>query len=112
MAVKTYYVGDRPGGAWVFQVLDERTGNPVDLSGYPTVKAIMVDSDNKEVVFPTENIAITNAANGNVTFLWPDVSVFTKHGRYVMQLEFSGETATRRTSVQDILVKRLGGVSK
>lgn len=112
MATKTYYVGDRPGGAWIFKVLDERTGTPANLAGYPTVRAIMLDSDNREIVFPADNVGVTNAMEGTVTFLWPDVSPFTKPGRYVMQLEFSGTNVTRRTSVQDILVRHMGGVTK
>lgn len=109
---KTYYVGDRPGGSWLFRVLDQRTGEPFNLAGFTTVRAVMLDSDNNEVVFPAENSAITDAAAGRVTFLWPSESVFTKPGRYVMQLEFSSPSATRRTTVQDILVRDMGGVTK
>jgi hypothetical protein len=112
MQVKTFYVGDRPGGSWSFQVLDQRTGAPYNLAGFTSVKALMVDSDNREVTFPADNVSITDTTSGLVTFLWPTESVFTEPGSYVMQLEFSGVNATRKTTVQEIKVKELGGVSK
>lgn len=112
METKTYWVGDRPGGAWFFQVLDQKSGAPYNLTGLTSVRAIMLDSDNREVVFPEANAAITDATQGFVNFLWPTESVFTRPGRYVMQLEFSGGNTTRRTTVQEILVRSLGGVTK
>lgn len=112
MATKTYYVGDRPGGAWTFRVLDQRTGAPYNLAGFTSVRALMLDSDNNEVVFPEENAVITDATAGRVTFLWPTESVFDKPGHYVMQLEFNSPSSTRKTTVQDILVRSMGGVTR
>lgn len=112
MEIKTMWVGDMPGGAWFFQVRDQRTGTPYNLAGFTTVRAIMVDSDNREFVFPADNSFIRNSAEGRVDVLWPSASLFTKPGRYQLQLEFSGVNAVRRTTVQEILVKELGGVTK
>lgn len=112
METKTYWVGDRPGGAWFFQVRDQKTGLPYNLNGLTAVRAIMLDSDNREVVFPEDNAAITDSTQGLVNFVWPSESVFEKPGRYVMQLEFTGGNTTRRTTVQEIHVKALGGVTK
>lgn len=112
METKTYWVGDRPGGAWFFKVLDQKSGAPFNLTGYTKVRAIMLDSDNREVVFPADNAGISDAASGRVTFLWPDQTVFTKPGKYVMQLEFVGTGSTRRTTVQEIQVKALGGATR
>lgn len=112
METKTYWVGDRPGGSWLFQVLDQRTGAAYNLAGLTSVKAVMLDSDNNEVEFPGDNAVISDSATGRVSFFWPDESVFSKPGRYVMQLEFSGVNVTRRTTVQEILVRQLGGVTK
>lgn len=112
METKTYWVGDRPGGSWFFQVLDQRTGSPFNLAGFTSVKVAMLDSDNNEVVFPDQNARISDFANGSVTFNWPTESVFTRPGRYVLQLVFTGDSATRRTTVQEILVRRMGGVTK
>lgn len=112
MEVKSFYVGDRPGSSWTFQVLDERTGAPYSLAGFTRVRTIMKDSDNREVIFPDDNTSIADVAAGEVTFLWPTESVFNKPGRYVMQLEFSSPSTTRKTTVQEILVRSLGGVTK
>lgn len=110
MEIKTYWVGDRPGPAWIFQVLDERSGTPFNLTRFPNVKAVMVDTDNRRVEFPADNAAITNQTEGIVTFLWPTESVLNRPGIYLLQLEFSGTNGTRRTTVQEIRVKALGGV--
>lgn len=111
MDAKTFYVGDRPGGARFYRVLDH-SGNPYNLTGFTQVQAIMLDSDNREVVFPDDNTAITDASTGRVTFLWPDESVFTKPGRYVMQLKFTATGSTRRTSVEEFNIKALGGATR
>lgn len=112
METKTYWVGDRPGGAWFFKVLDQKSGAPYNLTGFTQVRAVMLDSDNREVTFPADNAAITDAATGSVTFLWPDESVFDEAGDYVMQLEFVGTGSTRRTTVQHIRVQEIGGASR
>lgn len=112
MQIKNYWVGDRPGGSWVFQVLNQRTGTPESLSGYTSVRVVMLGSNNEEIDIPAANVAVSNAASGIVTFLWPSESLFTKPGRYLLQLEFSSANATRRTTVQEILIRELGGVTK
>jgi hypothetical protein len=112
MQIKNYWVGDRPGGAWTFQVLNQRSGAPESLATFRTARVVMVDSDNNRIEFPTDNVAISDPANGVVTFLWPDGSPFPKAGRYVIQLELENTTTLRRTTVQEILVRELGGVTK
>lgn len=112
METKVYWVGDRPGGAWIFEIRDARTGAPYNLSSYEGARAIMVDSDNNVVTFPEDNTAITDRTNGIVTFLWPTESVFTETGRYAIQLEIYGPSTTRKTTVQDILVREIGGITK
>lgn len=112
METKTYWVGDRPGGSWLFTVLDQHTGTPFNLSGFTGVRAILLDSENREYVFPDSQVSISNAGNGEATVTWPNESLFTRPGRYVMQMEFSSATATRRTTVQEILVRKMGGVTK
>lgn len=111
MQTKTYWVGDRPAGSWTFQVLNQRTANPEVLTGFTSARVIMLDSENNEVEIPDENVSISNPAAGTVTFIWPQESLFTKPGRYVVQLELIGGTARRKTTVQEILVKQIGGVT-
>lgn len=110
--IKNYWVGDKPGGTWVFQVLNQRTGDPQDLSSYTSAKTIFVDSDNEVTEFTENYTMITGAQSGLVTFLWPPYSLFEKPGRYAIQVELSGGNTLRRTTVQEILVREIGGVTK
>lgn len=113
MQIKNYWVGDRPAGNWTFQVLDQRTGEAYDLGAFTGVQVVMVDSDNKRVEFPSVNAQIVDSANGMVTFAWPGPeSPFPKAGRYVVQLELSSNVTLRKTTVQEILVREIGGVTK
>lgn len=110
MEIKTFWVGDRPAGTWTFQVLNEKTGGVENLSAYTSARVVMVDSRNREIELPDTATRISNAVLGEVVFAWPPDSVFTESGRYQAQLELVGPSATRRTTVQDILVRELGGV--
>jgi hypothetical protein len=111
MQSKTFWVGDRPAGTWAIQVRDQKSGEVQNLGGFTTAKVILIDPQNKQVAIPADHVAITNSDQGIVTFLWPQQSLFTKAGRYVMQVEISGNSSLRRTTEQVILVKELGGVT-
>jgi hypothetical protein len=111
MQIKNYWVGDRPGGTWVFQVLDQTTGTVLDLSGYSSAKVVMLDPKNQPITIAGSNTVISDPVNGKVTFFWPNDSLFNRAGRYVMQVELDSGTAIRKTTVQEILVRELGGVT-
>lgn len=108
---KTFWVGDRPGGNWTFQILDSRTGIPVDLTNYLSATVILLDPQNNPVEIPDDYTVITDAPSGQVTFLWPIYSLFDIPGRYLMQVELDSVSATRLTTVQEILVRKSGGVT-
>lgn len=110
MQSKNYWVGDRPAGSWTFQILDQKTGQVQDLGGYTAAQVTLIDPQNKPVDLLDSNCYISNASQGQVTFVWPSTSLFTKAGRYLIQLEVSSPSVTRTTTVQDILVRKLGGV--
>lgn len=112
MEIRTFWVGDRPAGAWTFEVLNQKSGLPENLVGYSSARVKMLGSDNEDISIPDANTSIASSLNGLINFTWPAESLFTKPGRYVMQLELVGPTAVRRTTVQEILVKKMGGVSK
>jgi hypothetical protein len=112
MQIKNYWVGDRPAGSWTFQVLNQRTGLPEDLTSYTSARVIFVDSDNGLIEFGSDNVAITSVTSGLVVFVWPQESLFNKPGRYAVQLELRGLRAIRKTTVQEILVREIGGVTK
>jgi hypothetical protein len=38
MQIKNFWVGEQPGGNWTFTVLDQRSGNPVDLTQFNNAK--------------------------------------------------------------------------
>lgn len=110
MDAKIYWVGEKPGGAMIITVLDS-TGTPANLSQFTSARLRMLDADNHEVYADPSQTQISNPATGRVVFAWPtNRSLFTEPGEYVLQLELSTATAKRYTSVQDILVKELGGV--
>jgi hypothetical protein len=110
MQTKNYWVGDRPQGNWTFQVLDQKTGAVQSLVGFTSANVRIKDPRNKDIEVPDHVTVISDPANGMVSFTWPPYSLFTRPGTYVVQLELSSATATRRTTVQDILVRELGGV--
>lgn len=112
MELETYFVGEKPGGTWTFQVLNQKTGTPENLAVFNSARVIMLDSDNNEVELAADSAVISNPASGIVAFVWPSESVFTKPGRYVMQIELSSGVALRKTTVQEILVKKMGGITK
>lgn len=112
MLEKTFWVGDRPTGSTVFQIRNQTTGVPEVLTSFHTARTLILDSDDNLLEFPEENTVITNAVEGLVTFFWPSESIFTKSGRYLMQVELEGNTITKRTTVQHILIKSLGGVNR
>jgi hypothetical protein len=112
MQIKNFWVGEQPGGNWTFTVLDQRSGNPVDLTQFNNVLAVLMDSDNVRHEYPG-NAAIADAVGGLVTFAWPGPgSPFNKAGRYQIQLELSNNRAVRKTTVQEILVREIGGVTR
>lgn len=111
MQVMTFNVGDR-GGSTKIEVRDQRTGIAANLAGYLGIRAILVDTNNREFVLPLENVAITDPALGQVTVTWPQDSIFTEPGFFQLQLELSSPSIVRRTTVQEIRVLKLGGVTK
>lgn len=108
MEIKNHWVGDIPR-PWFIQVRDQESGLPMPLTGFTTVRAVMRGSDNEEIVFDGDNIGVTSAVLGEIRIIWPPESVFTKPGRYVLQVELVGTGAAYKTTVQEINVKQLGG---
>lgn len=111
MQSKNYWVGDRPAGTWVFQILDQTTGAVQDLTSYTSATVTLLDPRNKAVSIPAGSAVISDPTAGKVSFFWPSDSLFTRPGRYVMQVQLDSGTATRKTTVQEILVRELGGVT-
>lgn len=111
METKTFNVGDR-GGSLKVTIRDQKTGNTASLAGYQGVRAFIMDTDNREIILPLANVAIVDPAAGRVDINWPQESVWTRPGYYQLQLEFSSPSIVRRSTVQEIRVEELGGVTK
>lgn len=109
---KIFWVGDRPGSNWTFKILDQKAGVAVDLTNYNFATVVLLDPANNPVEIPDGYTIVTDAAAGEVTFLWPVYSLFETPGRYVMQVLLEGPSVTRLTTVQEILVRASGGVAK
>lgn len=104
-----YYVGQKPAEPIRVQVLDE-DGLVLNLTGYDTVEAILLDSRNKEVDLTGALIGPSNQ-QGQFYFNFPkDRSVFARAGEYVLQLKLSrNDGSVDFTSVFTIRVRELGG---
>lgn len=111
MEIKTHWVGDRPQ-PWFLQILDDKSGDPFNMTGFTSARIIMKDTDNRETVFSGENVVMNNITGGEVRLFWPADFEFERAGRYVLQLELSGNGVVYKTSTQEILVRELGGVTK
>lgn len=109
MDTEVYWVGQVPGRPMIITVLDS-DGDAVNLNGYTTVRLRMLDTDNNSVDLPEALTTVADANNGRVLFSWPEKSIFTEAGEYVLQLELRTPTSRNFTSVQPIIVKEFGGV--
>lgn len=107
---KTLWVGDRPGGNWTFTVLDQKTGTPVNLGTFTKASMVILDPRNRQVDIPDNYCQITSPVDGQVQLLWPQDSIFTIPGRYIMQIKLENARTSRMTTVQEILVRKPGGV--
>lgn len=111
MLEKTVFVGDRPEGQTTFEIRNQNSGVVESLTSFHTARVFILDSDDNVLEFPDENTVIFSAAEGLVRFFWPSESVFTKPGRYLLQVRLEGNTIVRSTTMFHIICKpSLGGV--
>lgn len=113
MDYKVYWQGEKPGGTMVVTVLDQETGVPANIAPYSKAELVLLDSRNREVDLGNAETAISSGESGRIVFTWPtDKSLFEKTGEYVFQIVLTGgedDQVVVKTTVQDIVVKRLGG---
>lgn len=81
---KTYYVGQTPVEQIVFTVRDERR-SPRSLSAYSAAEVIFRDPTGQTI--EGGSASITDAANGEVTYQFPETSLFTMAGAHSVQLK-------------------------
>lgn len=88
-------------------------GRLVNVSGYTSITARMLGSDNEEVDLTGLNVNRAGAASGRIIVEWPrDRSLFTKRGDYVLQLVLETPNSRDYTKPQTIRVSELGKVIK
>lgn len=88
-------------------------GVDMNLSGYSTINAKMVGSNNEELDLTGYSLNTLNKANGVISFIWPtDRSLFQYTGDYVLQLELIGTGKKDYTTTHTIRVRELGKVGR
>jgi hypothetical protein len=96
-----YIAGSVPVEGLVLTVVDE-VGNPRNLSTYTGAAVLITGPDG--VLRTGGTTAITNAAEGQVTFTWPNTVLLDMPGDYRLRLKLTKGTAADYTAPQRIVV--------
>lgn len=106
--ISQYWLDQIPARPLSIQVKDQ-DGISYDLSGYTTVKVVMMGSNNEEVDLSGSVIDASNKNLGNIVFRWPTTrTLFDETGDYILQLELTGTGKKDFTSTHTIRVRELG----
>jgi hypothetical protein len=107
--ISQYWKDQIPARPLSIQVKNQ-DGTDMNLSGYTTVTAKLLGSNNEEISLNGAGINTTNSQIGKIIFTWPtDRSLFEYVGDYVFQLELTGSSAKDFTSTHTFRVRELGG---
>jgi hypothetical protein len=107
--ISQYWKDQIPARPLSIQVKNQ-DGTDMNLSGYTTVTAKLLGSNNEEISLNGASINTTNSQIGKIIFTWPtDRSLFEYVGDYVFQLELTGSSAKDFTSTHTFRVRELGG---
>lgn len=106
-----YEVGQIPSRSLGVVVKDEND-NPMNLIGYPTVRAEILGSDNERVDMTGVVVEAVTSALGTFVVQWPkDRSVFTKKGRYLLRFALEKPDGSRDyTRPYEIRVRDFGRI--
>ena len=110
--ISQYWKDQIPAKPLSIQVKNQ-DGTDMNLSGYNTIEAILMGSNN-EIIDLTGSVINTSAkVIGKIIFSWPtDRSLFEFAGDYVFQLKLSGTGKMDFTTTHSIRVKELGRIQK
>jgi hypothetical protein len=108
--ISQYWLDQIPARPLSIQVKNQ-DGLEYDLSGYTTIKVVLLGSNNEEVSTLGATVDTSNANVGKILFRWPtDRSLFEYAGDYVLQVELSGTGKKDFTSTHTLRVRELGRV--
>ncbi|MFI8229425.1 hypothetical protein ACIGDI_11380 [Streptomyces sp. NPDC085900] len=97
-----YIAGSVPVEPLAITVRDE-VGNPRSLSAYTGAAVLIIGPDG--VTRTGGTAAISNAAEGQVTYTWPNTVVFDVPGDYRLRLKLTKGAAADYTAEQKIIVR-------
>lgn len=106
--ISQYWIDQIPARPLSIQVKDQ-SGTDMNLSGYTTIEAILIGSNNETVDLTGSVLDTSNKVVGNIIFRWPTTrSLFDEPGDYVFQLQLSGTGRKDFTTTHTLRVRELG----
>ena len=110
--ISQYWKDQIPAKSLSIQVKNQ-DGTDMNLSGYTTIEAILLGTNNEVIDLSGSLMNTSNKAIGKISFIWPTAkSLFEYAGDYVFQLKLSGTGKLDFTTTHPIRVKELGKVAK
>jgi len=108
--ISQYWLDQIPARPLSIQVKNQ-DGLEYDLSGYTTIKVVLLGSNNEDISTSGATVDTSNANVGKILFRWPtDRSLFEYAGDYVLHVELSGTGKKDFTSTHTLRVRELGRV--
>jgi len=108
--ISQYWIGQIPARPLSI-VVKTQEGADFNLSGYTTIKTILLDPDNNEVSLSGSTLDSNAKAFGQLRFIFPtDRSLFEKRGDYVLQVELKASDRLDYTTTHTLRVRELGKV--
>jgi hypothetical protein len=109
MEIYEYNVGDIPSPIAID--VRDRLGRPVNCAAlYTNYEVVMLDSRDQPVDLSGSSLDSSAAQLGRFIFTWPNKSLFTRRGDYVLQLRLSGNGKVEHTTAATLRVFQLGKV--
>lgn len=106
--ISQYWLDQIPARPLSIQVKSQ-DGLDYDLSGYTSIKVVLLGSNNEEIDTTGATVDVSNANIGKILFRWPtDRSLFEYAGDYVLQLDLTGTNKRDFTSTHTLRVRELG----
>ena len=107
--ISQYWIDQIPARPLSIQVKDQ-SGADMNLSLYTNIEAVLIGSNNEEIVLTGSVLDTSNKSIGIIIFKWPtDRSLFKNVGDYVFQLKLGGTGRLDFTTTHTLRVRKLGG---